>query len=79
MAASESLYTVEEVLDLLEDEPDDDQDPEDVFFPGSDDELGIVEEVLSEDEDDSDNEVDSGHDGEGTENELDQGGEVRYK
>ena len=43
---AEGLYTVEAVLDLLDDVPDDDGEFEDIFFPGSDDELGLVEEEL---------------------------------
>ena len=40
--SSRSLYNVEEVLNLLEGDPDDDEELDEVFFPGSDDELGVV-------------------------------------
>ena len=39
--ASSSLYNVEQVLNLLEEDPDDDDEFDEVFFPGSDDELGL--------------------------------------
>jgi len=41
---SRSLYNVEEVLNLLEGDPDDDEELDEVFFPGSDDELGLFED-----------------------------------
>ena len=41
---SKSLYNVEEVLNLLEGDPDDDEELDEVFFPGSDDELGLFED-----------------------------------
>ena len=53
---AEGLYTVEAVLDLLDDVPEDDGEFEDIFFPGSDDELGLVEEELEGCESDSDSE-----------------------
>ena len=48
-ASSRALLTGEQVVDLLDCEDSDDNGPfddglEEVFFPGSDDELGFLEE-----------------------------------
>ena len=48
--APRALFTGEEVLHLL-DRDEDDADLDEIFFPGSDDELGFMEEeVETEDE-----------------------------
>ena len=48
-ASSRALFTGEQVLHLLDNDSDDDGDcVDDVFFPGSDDELGFVEEEVDE-------------------------------
>ena len=44
---AECYYTTEAVLELL-DASDDEHDLDDMFFPGSDDELGLVEEEVCE-------------------------------
>ena len=63
-ASTSHHYTADEVLDFLEDgEGDDDQ----LYFPGSDEELGLGENL---DSDDSDG-------GSGPEDDL-SGGETRY-
>lgn len=61
--ASSSLYNVEQVLNLLEEDPHDDDEFDEVFFPGSDDELGLFED--DEDGSDSGSDDDSNDDGEG--------------
>ena len=45
-ASSRALFTGEEVLHLLECDSDDGDCVDDIFFPGSDDELGFVEEEI---------------------------------
>ena len=67
----DDLYTVEAVLDLLGDGSDE-EDLKDVFFPGSHDELGLVEELCEA------NDTDEEYDANGTEDELGQGGLARY-
>ena len=49
-APSRTLFTGEQVLDLLDSDVEDDYDGEmdEVFFPGSDDELGFVEEEIED-------------------------------
>ena len=41
---STSLYNVEQVLNLLEEDPDDNDEFDEVFFLVSDDELGLFED-----------------------------------
>ena len=53
--ASSSLYNVEQVLNFMEEDPDDVFD--EVFFPGSDDKLGLFEDDI--DGSDSNDEHDS--------------------
>ena len=53
MASISALYTGEEVLSLLdidEEEVDCDDGLDDVLFPGSDNELGFLEEIETDDE-----------------------------
>ena len=67
---AETLYNVEEVLDLLDHEPDDDdQELGDFFFPGSDDELGSVEEEVGREDSGSDDGAGSEGEGSGSEDE----------
>ena len=61
--ASSSLYSVEQVLNLLEEDPDDDEEFDEVFFPGSDDELGLFEDDV--DGSDSGSDDDSNDEGDG--------------
>ena len=63
MAEASNLYNVEQVLNLLEEDPDDDDEFDEVFFPGSNDELGLFED--DEDGSDSGSDDDSNDDGEG--------------
>ena len=60
--ALSSLYNTEQVLNLLEEDRDDDEFDE-VFFPGSDDELGLFED--DEDGSYSGSDDDSNDEGEG--------------
>ena len=47
-ASSKALFTGDQVLDLLDSDTEEDFDDgmDEVFFPGSDDELGFVEEEI---------------------------------
>ena len=46
-APSKALFTGDQVLDLLDSDTEDfDDGTDEVFFPGSDDELGFVEEEI---------------------------------
>ena len=67
---SRSLYNVEEVLNLLEGDPDDDEELDEAFFPGSDDELGLFEDDV--DGSDSGSDDKSSDNDDGVEIELDQ-------
>ena len=73
---SRSLYNVEEVLNLLEGDPDDDEELDEVFFPGSDDELGLLEDYVDGSDSGSD---DKCSDNDGVESELDQQEEKWYE
>lgn len=65
------LYIVEAVLDLLADDSDE-EDLKDLFFPGTDDELGLGEQLCEA------NDTDEKCDADGTEDELGQGGLAMY-
>ena len=67
--SSRSLYNVEEVLNLLEGDPDD-EELDEVFFLGSDDELGLFEDDV--DGSDSGSDDDSRDNDDSVESELDQ-------
>ena len=73
---SRSLYNVEEVLNLLEGDPDDDEELDEVFFPGSDDEFGLFEDDVDGSDSGSDDESSDNDDG--VESELDQQEEKWY-
>ena len=64
---SRSLYNIEEVLNLLDE----------VFFPGSDDKLGLFEDDVDGSDNGSDD--DSSDNDDGVESELDQEEERRYE
>ena len=51
-APSRALFTGEQVLGLLDSDNEEDFDDgmDDVFFPGSDDELGFLEEEVEDEE-----------------------------
>ena len=74
---SRSLYNIEEVLNLLEGDPDDDEELDEVFFPGSDDELGLFEDDV--DGSDSGSDDDSSDNDDGVESELGQEEERQYE
>ena len=50
-ASSKALFTGEQVLDLIDSESEEDVEDgfDEIFFPGSDDELGFAEEEVEDD------------------------------